>query len=61
MAEDKDFEEFKNFKEWVEANKESSGDQLSSYQDFLKFKGASGFPEVVSNYRCRNDSHATQG
>ena len=38
MAEDKDFEEFKNFKE-------SSGDQLSSYQDFLKFKGASGFPE----------------
>ena len=45
MAEDKHFEQFKKFKKWVEANKESSGDRLSSYQDFLKFKAASEFPE----------------
>ena len=45
MAEDKHFEQFKKFKKWVEAIKESSGDRLSSYQDFLKFKAASEFPE----------------
>ena len=44
MEEDKDFEEFKKFKKWANANKES-GDQPLSYQDYLKFKAASEFPK----------------
>ena len=44
MEEDKDFEDFKKFKEWVRANKESGGDQSVFYQDYQKFKAASEFP-----------------
>ena len=44
MAEDnKDFEDFLRFKKWIEASKDQ---QLSPYQDFLKFKaGRSESPD----------------
>ena len=45
MEKDEDFEDFKNFKEWIHANKEESGDQMVSYQDYQKFKAVSEFPE----------------
>ena len=46
MEKDEDFEDFKNFKEWIHAKKEESGDQKTvSYQDYQKFKAASEFPE----------------
>ena len=44
MEEDRDFEDFKRFTKWVHANKESC-DQTVSYQDYLKFKAVSQFPE----------------
>ena len=45
MEKDEDFEDFKNSKEWIHANKEESGDQMVSYQDYQKFKAVSEFSE----------------
>lgn len=44
IEEDKDFECFKKFKEWIQAEK-AAGDQTKAYQDYQKFRSASELQE----------------